>query len=87
MQTDMIKLNDKNNIVIATARDIAGAGKLNALQKEHQGRLHLVQMDVTNVDSITNAAKEVAKILPNGLDHLISSAGISTDPLSTFDNL
>ncbi len=44
-------------------------------------------MDVTKADSIKAVAEATEKILPNGLDNLISNAGVSYSPLSTFDEL
>jgi NAD(P)-dependent dehydrogenase (short-subunit alcohol dehydrogenase family) len=44
-------------------------------------------MDVTNLESIKYAARTVEKLLPEGLDHLISNAGISLQPLASFDEL
>jgi NAD(P)-dependent dehydrogenase (short-subunit alcohol dehydrogenase family) len=74
--------------VIATARDTENAIGLQALLKSHTGgRLVLHDMDVINPLSISNAALAAEKLLPNGLDHLISNAGISLQPLASFDDL
>ncbi|GMT06544.1 hypothetical protein PENTCL1PPCAC_28718 [Pristionchus entomophagus] len=41
-------------------------------------KLHIVQLDVTNEESITNAAKKVSDIVgENGLDILINNAGVT----------
>jgi NAD(P)-dependent dehydrogenase (short-subunit alcohol dehydrogenase family) len=86
--TDIEQLKDKNNVVIATARDTAGSLGLQELKAKHlDGRLHLLDMDVTKPNSIHAAGEAVSKLLPGGLDHLISNAGVSYDPLATFENL
>lgn len=74
--------------MIATARDTENATGLQALLKSHTGgRLVLLDMDVTKPLSINDAALAAEKLLPDGLDHLISNAGISLQPLSSFDEL
>ncbi|KAJ6786270.1 hypothetical protein PWT90_00810 [Aphanocladium album] len=81
-------LKDKANIVIATARNIAGANELQSLkEKSNNDNFHLVELDVSNKESVDAAAKQVAALLPNGLDNLISSAGISLAPHASWDNL
>lgn len=81
-------MKNSNNIVIATARNTTNAAALQALANESTGgRIILLDMDVTNLESIKYAARTVEKLLPEGLDHLISNAGISLQPLASFDEL
>jgi NAD(P)-dependent dehydrogenase (short-subunit alcohol dehydrogenase family) len=55
--------------------------------KTQSGRLILLDMDVTSQESIHAAAKATSQRLPNGLDNLISNAGISYNGLKTFDEM
>ncbi|KAH8888147.1 putative short-chain dehydrogenase [Thozetella sp. PMI_491] len=81
-------LKDKNNVVVATARDLAGSEGLQKLKAEvADGKLHLVELDVSKPESIRAAAEKTSQLLPNGLDHLVSNAGVIYQPLSTFDDL
>lgn len=74
--------------MIATARNTAGSAGLQALATKYtKDRLVLIDLDVTNPTSIKNAVVQAEKHLPDGLDNLISNAGIATDPLASFDNL
>jgi NAD(P)-dependent dehydrogenase (short-subunit alcohol dehydrogenase family) len=41
-------------------------------------------MDVTKPDTIHAAAEAVSKLLPSGLDHLISNAGVT---FGTFEGM
>ncbi|KIW13604.1 hypothetical protein PV08_08794 [Exophiala spinifera] len=71
-------LRNKDNIVVATARDTAGSSGLQELNaRNNEGRLILIDLDVTKAESIKSAAEQTAKVLPEGLDHLISNAGVS----------
>ena len=74
---------------MATARDTAGSSGLQKLKAHNNdGRLILIDLDVTKAESIKSAAEQTAKVLPEGLDHFISNAGVSgSGPLKTFDEL
>jgi NAD(P)-dependent dehydrogenase (short-subunit alcohol dehydrogenase family) len=74
---------------VATARDTARSPGLQELKAHAKaGRLELIDLDVTKVESVRIAAEKTAKILPEGLDNLISNAGVSeSGPLKTFDEL
>ncbi|KAF8355385.1 hypothetical protein PRIPAC_97008 [Pristionchus pacificus] len=62
------------SIVIATARNIDSATDLKAIISP---KLHLVQLEVVNDESIAKAAATVAGIVgENGLDFLVNNAGI-----------
>ncbi|KAJ4854926.1 short chain dehydrogenase domain-containing protein [Trichoderma breve] len=71
-------LKGKDNVVIATARNTAASTGLQELKGKHRdGQLHLIDLDVTNIESIQRAAQETSRLLPGGLDNLISNAGYS----------
>ncbi|KAF8353835.1 hypothetical protein PRIPAC_95458 [Pristionchus pacificus] len=74
--TRQLLSNSSVATVIATARDVNSAKELNALSSP---KLHIVQLEVVNEESIANAAKKVAEIVgDNGLDVLINNAGIGS---------
>ncbi|KAI0073796.1 NAD(P)-binding protein [Panus rudis PR-1116 ss-1] len=69
-------LKDPKNSVLATARNPASAKGLQDLAAKYpKERLTLLTLDVTSPEQIANAAKETAKIFPNGLDYFIHNAG------------
>jgi NAD(P)-dependent dehydrogenase (short-subunit alcohol dehydrogenase family) len=82
-------LQDKNNVVVATARNTAGSKGLQDLKAQDQGgRLILIDLDVSNAESVSKAVEKATKSLPEGLDYLLSNAGVSVSgPLKTFDEL
>ncbi|KAK7920784.1 hypothetical protein PG985_008806 [Apiospora marii] len=81
-------LKNPDNVVIATARDPAKSSGLQELKAKHgDGQLHLVSLDVTEPDSVHSAAEAAQKLLPNGLDYLISNAGVNYSPLKSLDEL
>lgn len=74
--------------MVATARNTEGSSGLQDLKAQDQdGRLLLVDLDVTKPESITAAAKKTAELLPGGLDNLISNAGVSENALKSFEEL
>ena len=86
--TDVNQLKDKSNVVVATARNTAGSSGLQELKaKQPDDQLHLLDMDVTKPNSIHAAGEAAGKLLPGGLDYLISNAGVSYEPEATFENL
>lgn len=54
--------------------------------KHTDGRLHLIDLDVTKPESVHHAAEVASKLLPGGLDYLISNAGVNPQPLASFEN-
>ncbi|TET77733.1 MAG: SDR family oxidoreductase [Candidatus Heimdallarchaeota archaeon] len=60
----------KGDIVIATDYDSEGLVKYNSNDK-----IHTIEMDVTNQDSIQNAVDEVEKLV-DGIDCLVNNAGL-----------
>lgn len=83
------QLKDKENVVIATARSVSGSDGLQKLKadKSNADRLHLFDLDVTKPESVRHAAQEAARLLPDGLDNLVSNAGVTYNPLTSFDDL
>jgi len=80
-------LKEENNFVIATARDLSVKALQELAEIYPTTRLALVELNVTDVASIKKAAEEVATLLPNGLDYLINNAGISPQPMTSFEDL
>ncbi|KAB5578185.1 putative short-chain dehydrogenases/reductase [Coniochaeta sp. 2T2.1] len=81
-------LKDPTNKVIATARNTAGAKGLQDLAAQHpKERLILADLDVTSLKSIQHLAGMLETLVPEGLDNLISNAGLSHQPLATFDEM
>ncbi|SCU78994.1 LAFA_0D00100g1_1 [Lachancea sp. 'fantastica'] len=70
--------SDTKNTVIATARQPNSAKDLKDWAAKH-ANVHIVQLDVTSSKSAEAAAKETAKLLPDGLDVLVSNAGVLKD--------
>lgn len=67
----------QNNIVIATCRNPDGAADLKALQSTAQGALHILQLDMSSVESIDAIVKPVEEIVGNnGLDYLLNNAAM-----------
>ena len=82
------QLKDKNNTVVATARNTAGSKGLQDLKaQDKDGRLLLVDLDLSKPDSISAAARKTSELLPNGLDNLVSNAGVSYSAQKSFEEL
>jgi len=81
-------LKDPANKVIATARDTAGAKQLQDIATKYPNdRLIMLDLDVTKAESILKVVKNLDSLVPEGLDHFISNAGLSLQPLTTFADL
>ena len=80
-------MKEENNLVIATARGLSAKGLQELAAKYSKTCLAPVELNVTDVASIKKAAEEVATLLPNGLDYLINNAGISPQPMTSFEDL
>ncbi|TFK89373.1 NAD(P)-binding protein [Polyporus arcularius HHB13444] len=71
-------LQSPSNIVIAACRNPAKATELQELAKKAGGKVHVVELDVSDKESINKAAKEVSEILGGkGIDYLVNNAGVS----------
>ncbi|RKP12665.1 hypothetical protein BJ684DRAFT_11166 [Piptocephalis cylindrospora] len=75
----MHRLLDGGAMVIAACRNLVKATNLCRLQESGlaQGRLRIVQLDVTDDVSITDTIKVVAEPHPRGIDVLIHNTGIA----------
>jgi NAD(P)-dependent dehydrogenase (short-subunit alcohol dehydrogenase family) len=82
-----VQLKDKNNFVIATARNTASNGLKELKSKHDDSQLALIDLDLSKQETIHAAAEKAAKLLPNGLDYLISNAGVGLTGLSSFDDM
>jgi NAD(P)-dependent dehydrogenase (short-subunit alcohol dehydrogenase family) len=83
-----IQLKDENNVVIATARMTANSPGLQALRTIYpDNRLHFVDCDVSSSYGILIASEEISKIIPEGLDVLISNAGVAYTGMESFENM
>lgn len=52
----MKQLKEKENVVITTARNTEASAGLQELKAKHRdGQLHLVDLDVTNIENIQKA--------------------------------
>ncbi|HJT81654.1 MAG TPA: SDR family NAD(P)-dependent oxidoreductase, partial [Chthoniobacterales bacterium] len=71
------QLARQNFRVVLSGRD-AGAGKAAAEKLKQDGTVSFLQMDVSNPDSVANAAKEFSK-RADRLDVLVNNAGIASD--------
>ncbi|KAI0816816.1 NAD-P-binding protein [Trametes gibbosa] len=75
------------NSIIAACRTPEKATALQGLRDTAQGTLHIIELDVSDFDSIRASVKAVEAILGDtGLDYLVNNAGITTNDIpSTFD--
>ncbi|KAM5538362.1 hypothetical protein V8D89_007964 [Ganoderma adspersum] len=77
-------LQSPENIVLAACRSPSKADALQALTASAGGRLHILRLDVDDIQSINDAAGEAAKIIGDkGIDYLINNAGINPGGLDT----
>ena len=79
-------LQSPGNIVLAACRNPSKADALQGLTASSGGRLHVVRLDVNDIQSVEGAAREAAQIVGGkGIDYLINNAGVvspSNFPLS-----
>lgn len=83
--TQELLKSDKQARIIATCRTPAKATALQQLSGDYKDRLAIVSLDVTNTSSIKSAVTEVEKLdmAKNGIDVLVSNAGIATDAFAS----
>ncbi|OSD04960.1 NAD-P-binding protein [Trametes coccinea BRFM310] len=76
-----------DNLVVAACRNPDKATALKGLKGSSKGTLHIIQLDVSDFDSIRAAPKQLEPILgETGLDYLINNAGIAShDTAFTMD--
>jgi NAD(P)-dependent dehydrogenase (short-subunit alcohol dehydrogenase family) len=83
-----VKLKNTENYVIASVRNPSKATELQTLLSKYpKERSTVVQLDIDSAESIKNAAAEVSKILPDGLDVFVSNAGVNFQPTAIFEEL
>ncbi|RDX43549.1 NAD(P)-binding protein [Lentinus brumalis] len=71
-------LQSPSNIIIAACRNPAKATELQELAKKAGGKVHVIELDVSDKESINKAAKEVSGVLGGkGIDYLVNNAGIA----------
>ncbi|KAI9061969.1 NAD(P)-binding protein [Trametes sanguinea] len=75
------------NLVVAACRNPDKATALQSLRDSAKGMLHIIQLDVSDFDSIRASVKHLQPILgETGLDYLVNNAGIpSRDTAFTLD--
>ena len=73
-----IQYLNAGEFVIATCRNPENSEKLNGLKKIHNSKLLIVQMDVSNEDSIIESVSKVRKEI-NSIDLLINNAGTNSE--------
>ncbi|KAI0765964.1 NAD-P-binding protein [Trametes elegans] len=83
-------LGSPSNIILATCRTPSKAAELNAMEKNADGRLHILALDITNREAVRDIAQRITSILApeQGIDYLINNAGINVrewDSPSTVD--
>ncbi|KZT72159.1 NAD(P)-binding protein [Daedalea quercina L-15889] len=80
-------LKSPENFVVAAVRNL-NSESIKELQSQYsQDRFAVIKIDYSDYSSIEKAAEEAAKILPNGLDYLISNAGISLQESASFETI
>ena len=55
--------------------------------QDKDGRLLLVDLDVSKQESIHAAAEKVTQLLPEGLDNIVSNAGVNYNGMKAFEQL
>ncbi|EPT04505.1 NAD-binding protein [Fomitopsis schrenkii] len=75
------------NFVVAAVRNPDSSSIKELQGAYHNDRFAVVTIDYSDYASIEQAAEEAAKILPNGLDYLISNAAISLQENVPFEQI
>ncbi|KAI0375993.1 NAD-P-binding protein [Pilatotrama ljubarskyi] len=71
-------LKDPANYIIATCRNPEKATGLHALKDTARGTLHILKLDVDDLDGIRKSVKEVEPLLEKtGLDYLVNNAAVN----------
>lgn len=68
-------LQQDDTLIYATCRQPAEAAALNNLAQQHPERLKIIQLDVTDQQSIDEAAAQISREV-DGLEMLVNNAGI-----------
>ncbi|KAM5533674.1 hypothetical protein V8D89_012641 [Ganoderma adspersum] len=71
-------LQSPRNVVLAAYRNPSKADALRGLIASAGKRLHVVRLDVSDIQSVEDAAREAAQIVgEKGIDYLINNAGVN----------
>ncbi|CAE6454871.1 unnamed protein product [Rhizoctonia solani] len=73
---------DPNNIIFAFARNPGAATRLRDLQAQRKN-IHIVKLDIRNLQELTDAVKYISSVTGGKLDWLINNAGY-IEPLRFF---
>ncbi|KIJ62391.1 hypothetical protein HYDPIDRAFT_114479 [Hydnomerulius pinastri MD-312] len=85
LETTRQLLQSPWHTVFASCRSPSTATDLAALSSSGPGTLHIVQLDVTNEESIKSGAAEVLRLLNGrGLDYVINNAAVNLAPDTAF---
>ncbi|CCH46164.1 3-oxoacyl-[acyl-carrier-protein] reductase [Wickerhamomyces ciferrii] len=69
---------DSTNVVIGTVRDPSKAIELQELSKKHKGQLHIIQLEISDPNSIKSIDDQIESIVgETGIDVYIANAGYS----------
>ncbi|KAI0784580.1 putative short-chain dehydrogenases/reductase [Abortiporus biennis] len=87
LATELLK--NPENQVIATARSPETSQGLQELRQQYANtkQLFFLPLDISKPETITKAAQEAEKLLPNGLDVLISNGGILRNATATWEEI
>ncbi|CCM05064.1 uncharacterized protein FIBRA_07270 [Fibroporia radiculosa] len=81
-------LQNPSNFVIAAARHPNRSEDLQSLRTKYgDERLTTLILDYADPASTTAAAERASMLLPNGLDYLVSNAGVALQSGETFDTI
>jgi len=69
--------SDTTSQVIATCRNPQSAEALLAVEKSSNGKVIVLELDVTSEDQAKKVSGALDELLPNGLDYLVNNAGIN----------
>ena len=70
-------LQSHENIVVAACRNPSKADALQTLKSSADGRLHIIQLDANDAQSIKEAARTTTSIVgEKGVDYLVNNAAI-----------
>ncbi|EIW59784.1 NAD-P-binding protein [Trametes versicolor FP-101664 SS1] len=71
-------LEDPANFIVATCRTPAKATALEVLKTTAKGTLHIVKLDVDDIEGIKQSVNDVASLLgERGLDYLVNNAAVN----------
>lgn len=69
--------DEPESAVIGAARNPDGSDELNELKEKYGDRLKTLKLDVTDLEAVKAAAKEVQGLAPGGIDVVRSRRGTS----------